>query len=66
MAKQNTLKELLSKIETASDDPKELFKLDSDIRKELQTSDDLMFETLRLRDEYIKHEQERRKRGERF
>ena len=59
MAKQNTLKDLLSKIEKTSDDPDELFKLDSDIKKELKTSDDPMFETLRLRDEYIQDEVEK-------
>ena len=54
--KQNTLKNLLSKIQQTSDDPKELSKLEADVDEELKISDDLMFRTLHLRQKYISDE----------
>ena len=54
--KQNTLNNLLSKIQQTSDDPKELSKLEADVDEELKISDDLMFRTLHLRQKYISDE----------
>ena len=54
--KQNTLKNLLSKIQQTSDDPEELSKLEADVDEELKISDDLMFRTLHLRQKYISDE----------
>ena len=60
LAKQNTLKNLLSKIQQTSDDPNELSKLVADVDEELKISDDLMFRTLHLRQKYISDEGSKR------